>query len=126
MPGCRFEFCGAIAFAFDCVDVKQLRTFHVFYFAQSANEFYDIVSVHGSEISYVQSFEYVLLIGYERLQRVVEAYYGFSPAVAQESELYELLRQLEAQPVVARGCVQVAQVLSHSAHAAVNAHSVVV
>ena len=46
--------------------------------------------------------------------------------LAQESELYELLRQLEAQPVVARGCVQVAQVLSHSAHAAVNAHSVVV
>ena len=126
VPCRRLEFRRTVALALQCMDMKYFRAFHILDFAQGSHEFYDIVPVHRPEIPDVESLEDILLVGKERFQRIVEPYYRLAPCVVEESPVHQLLRQLEAQPVVCRGSVQVAQILSHSPHAPVYAHAVVV
>ena len=63
MPDARIFFCRFKAFAFDCVQMKDLRTLHIFYIPQDTCQVFYIVSVYWTEVADVHPLEDVLLLG---------------------------------------------------------------
>src|SRR5574344_114029 len=59
-------------FSLDGMDVKDARTLHFLDAAQHPDQIFHVVSVYRAEITEVQSFENILLLGEHGLQAVVE------------------------------------------------------
>ena len=72
MPCGRIGFGRGIALAFGGADVEQPRARHVADVGEDANKGDHVVSVERAEIPDIESFEEVLLLGYERLDAVAE------------------------------------------------------
>ena len=73
MPCRRVFFSLGIALSFDGVKVENAWTLHVFYIVEHLHDLADVVAIEWSEIAYIQSFEYVLLFGNQRLNAIVES-----------------------------------------------------
>ena len=94
-----------VAFAFDGVQMKQLRTFHVFKLLQHSHNFNDVVAIERTEIADVHAFEHVLLMAQCTLQRIVKADEPFAPAVVEITFAAQPTAGFEAQTVVGFGGV---------------------
>lgn len=72
MPnGCR-SFCRSISFSFDCFDVQQFGTFHVFYVVEHSDELGQVVAVDRTKIADIEAFKEVLLATKQRFDAIVE------------------------------------------------------
>ena len=126
MPDGGGLFSRCVSVSFYGVQMQQLRSFHLFQLAQRAHELHHVVSVEGSEIPYVHPLEDVLLMAYRRLQRIAQPYDAFASLVIEHTIGVQPFGSLISQFVVSLAGVEPQQILLHSAHAAVDAHIIVV
>ena len=110
----------------DGVEVEELRPAHVLDAAQNIDKSYDIVAVGGAEIAYVHALEHVLLVREQRFQGVAEANDGPTARIVQDSPSPEALCRTETPTIVGSARLKSQKVVLHAAHAAVDAHIVVV
>ena len=62
MPFRRRLFGGLESFAFLCLDMQQLRPFHIFYIVQHLDHIIDIMPVDRAEVTDAESLEQVVLL----------------------------------------------------------------
>ena len=105
VPHGSLLFGGFVAFAFDGVQMKQLRPFHVFELLQHTHNFNDVVAIERTEIADVHAFEHVLLMAQCTLQCIVKADEPFAPAVVEITFAAQPTAGFEAQTVVGFGGV---------------------
>ena len=107
MPqGCCF-FSWFKALSFTGMYVQQLRPFHILYFLQDLCQGSDIVSVHRTEITDIQSLKDILLLHQHGLQAVVETYQALTPFIVQDSPAIKFSRQGISQTVISLGGMQI-------------------
>ena len=94
-------------FSFTSMYVQQFRTLHVLYFFQNLCQGSDIVSVHRTEITDIQSLKDVLLLHQHGLQAVVETYQALTPFIVQDSPAEKFSRQGIPQPVISLRSMQI-------------------
>ena len=115
-----------VTFAFDRVEMQQLRAPHILKLAHDPHHFLDVVSVKGSEVADVHAFKDILLMADSTLQGIVEPDDAFPPVVVEIALGMQPLRSFEAQTVVGFVGVEVEQIFLHAANSMVDAHIVVV
>ena len=108
-----------VSLAFRGVQVQQFWPFHIFKLVQHPYHFLDIVPVEWAEVAYVHTLEEVLLLGKSRLDGVVQANNALASLVVQYAFGVQPLRCLETKPVVSFVCIEVEQVLLHTANGSV-------
>ncbi len=84
------------------------------------------MTVERPEISYVESFEEVLLLGDERFEAVVEAEQGTTSFVGDEMQFLERLECLVTQVVIKFGCREVGEIRIESSYVGIDRHVVVI
>ena len=126
VPQGGFFLGGLVALSLRGMYVEYLRPFHILNFAQDAHQFYDVVAIRRPEVADVHALKYVLLVGQQRLETIVEPQYLPLAPLVKPSPFGKLAGDAKTQAVVPRTGVQMEQVLLHAAHAVVDAHIVVV
>lgn len=84
--------------------MENARPFHVAYVIEHPYDGRQVMAVEWSEIAYVETFEYVLLMGDQRLQAVVEAHDRATAVVGDQMHLPKHVVDLETDVVVGLGC----------------------
>ena len=62
VPRGHVFFCRGIAMSLLRVQMQQLGTFHILHLSEDAYQLFHIMSVEGTEIAYIHTFEHVLLV----------------------------------------------------------------
>ena len=107
MPQSSCFFSWFKALSFTSVYVQQFRALHVLYFFQNLCQGSDIVSIHRTEITDIQSLKDVLLLHQHGLQAVVETYQALTPFIVQDSPAIKFSRQGISQTVISLGGMQI-------------------
>ena len=74
-----------VAFTLHGVDMQEFRTAHILQLIEHADEFLYVMSIHWTEVAYVESLKDILLLADERLDGIVEPYYRFLSAVIENA-----------------------------------------
>ena len=115
-----------VALAFHGVQVQQLRSFHILQLSEDTYQFLDIMSVEGSEIADIHSFEDILLVTDGRFHRIGQSDDAVLAVLSQQSFAVQPACRLETQPVVGLVRVEMQQVVLHTSHGTVDRHIVVI
>jgi hypothetical protein len=126
MPRSGINLSGRESFALACVEMKNPRTFHFLYVLEDLDNLGDIISVEGSEISYIQPLEYILLTRDKRFKRIVEPQKLTFAFVFYEAPFLEQIVRIEAQPVIAGRCRHFRKIPMKRTDIIVNRHIIVV
>ena len=126
VPYSRIFLGRSIAFALYGLHMQQFGAFHVLDVVEHPDKGIYIMAVNRSEIAYIKTFEYILLIQQQRFQRIVETEHGTLAAVSHQTEFPQQLVEHISQPVVARAGVDLRQIAVEGTHIGVNRHVVVV
>ena len=106
--------------------MQYLWAIQIFDVAQYLRQLLHVMSVDRTEVADVHSLEDVLLLGYNRLQTVVETKHGFASFLVHDAHFAKHFIRLETQLVVTIRGSKVQQVLLHATYTAVDGHVVVV
>ena len=117
---------GLIAVPFLRVQVQQFGAFHFFQLSEQPYNLHHVVSVSGSEIANVQSFEDVLLMAKCRFHGIAKSNQSLPAPFLEHSLLFQPACRTEAQAVVGFAGIEIQQVLLHATHRTVDRHIVVV
>ena len=126
VPDGRLFFGRSIPLALDGAQVQYLRPRHILDVVQFVDDIDDVVAVDRPEVAYVEPLEYVLLLGKQCLQAVVEAQYRAAVLLVDEVQLAQRAVGVVAQLVVAPRGGDVYQIFVQPAHVMVDGHVVVV
>ena len=119
-------FCWGITVAFLRMQVEQLGTFHVFELLQDTHQFLHVVTIEGTEVTYVHALEDVLLLGNGTLQGIRQTNDAFLTTFGKKPLRCQPSRGLETYGIIGLVGTQSYQVFLHAAHGAVDRHIIVV
>ena len=114
------------AFALYRFDMKDSRSFHVFYVIERLHEALYIVPVNRPEISDVETFEDVLIAAHQGLYAVVETHDYAPAAFRYPAETPKATVGFVAHIIIFARGVYAREVFVQSPHIGVNAHVIVV
>src|SRR3712207_9062787 len=120
MPNRGLRFRRFVAFTLDSMQMKELRSLHVFELIEHPNDVSYIVTVDWSEVADVHSLEDILLMTERTLQSVVETDNPFASVIIEITFAMEPSAGLEAQLVIGSIGVELEQILLHSSHGTVD------
>ena len=109
----------SVAFAFDRMEMEELRTAHVLDLAEHMHKVLDIVPVEWSEVTDVQTLENVLLVGQRTLQGIIQPDNALAAVIIEITFSVKPLRSPEAQLVVGRVDIKIDEILFHASHGTV-------
>ncbi len=126
MPRGRVGLGGRVALALHGTQVQYARPFHIPDIVEHLHNGAYVVAVEGTEITYVQPLEDILLLRQQRLQAVVETQQRATAPVAHKVELLKTFECLVSHIVVYSGSVDMRELRIKGSDIAVDAHIVVV
>ena len=108
------------------MQVEDSGTLHVLYLLEHLHDLVDIIAVEGAEITYIKAFEYILLIAYQGLERVVESQDSPLTLISDIALVAEEIIESLAQTVIAERCGELGEVFMERSDVVVDAHLVVI
>ena len=102
--------CRGVTFTLDSAKMQQFGPFYIFDVVEHPHYAAYVMTVKRPEITYVEPFEYILLLGYKRLQRIIEAKYRTAAALAHQTHLAQGVIHLVTERVVGRRRSEMCQI----------------
>ena len=126
MPGGDILLGRCIAVPFLCMQVQQLRPFHILHLTEDTYQLFYVVTVEGTEVTDVHAFKNVLLMRDGAFHGIRQTDETFATVLTEHTSAVQPARSLKTNGIIGLICAETNQILFHTAHRAIDRHVVIV